>query len=63
MRMASGWKADTRLAKLAAEREGWSYCGGYYVHPVRGRYRAKDMDGWVDLCDNEAIEWEAAQSA
>jgi hypothetical protein len=43
-----------KLAKAA----GWSYRGGYYVHPTRARYRAKDMDGWCDLCGNEAIEWD-----
>jgi hypothetical protein len=48
---------DRARARTLAENAGWRRQGSSYVHPTRGRYRVKDMDGWIDLCDNEAIDW------
>jgi hypothetical protein len=49
--------ADRARAKMLAEKEGWRQHGFRYTHPTRGTYLVKDMDGWIDLCDNEGIEW------
>lgn len=52
--------ADKARAKMLAERKGWRQHGFRYVHPTRGVYSVKDMDGWIDLCDNEGIRWDVA---
>lgn len=49
---------DHARAKALAEQAGWRQRGFLYSHPTRGNYRVSDMDGWIDLCDNEGIEWE-----
>jgi hypothetical protein len=49
---------DKERARLAAQNAGWWRQGNRYSHPTRGHYLVKDMDGWIDLCDNEGIDWE-----
>ncbi len=49
-------------AKALAEAAGWRQRGFLYSHPTRGNYRVSDMDGWIDLCDNEGIIWEDSGS-
>lgn len=49
---------DRARAKALAEAAGWRQMGFRYCHPTRGNYLVRDMDGWIDLCDNEGIEWE-----
>ena len=48
---------DLARAKRLAEQAGWRQRGFLYSHPIRGNYLVKDMDGWIDLCDNEGIDW------
>lgn len=55
--------ADRARAKALAEAAGWRQQGFRYVHPTRGNYLTKDMDGWIDLCDNEGIDWVAPSDA
>ena len=47
---------DRARAKMLAEKAGWRQRGFLYSHPERGNYRVSDMDGWLDLCDNEGID-------
>lgn len=42
-------------AKGLAMAAGWRAVGSTYVHSDGRRYRMRDMDGWADLCENEAI--------
>lgn len=56
------WDADSIKAKAAAEAAGWAHRGINFVHSMGGRYLAKDIDGWIDLCANEGIEWEPADA-
>ncbi len=51
-------EADKARAKALAEAAGWRQRGFFYNHPTRGNYRVSDMDGWIDLCDNEGIIWD-----
>lgn len=48
--------ADRARAKALAEAAGWRQRGFRYCHPTRGNYLVMDMDGWIDLCDNEGID-------
>jgi hypothetical protein len=49
--------ADRATAKKMAEQAGWQQQGFRYVRRS-GRYVCKAYDGWIDLCDNEGIEWD-----
>ncbi len=55
--------ADMARAKKLAREAGWQQKGFLYSHPSRGNYLVKDMDGWIDLCDNEGIIWEESAGA
>jgi hypothetical protein len=48
---------DRARAKSLAETAGWRQRGFAYIHPTRGSYLVKDMDGWIDLCDIDGIDW------
>lgn len=52
---------DRARAKRLAKRVGWRQRGFLYSHATRGNYRVSDMDGWIDLCDREGIDWTWAE--
>jgi hypothetical protein len=55
-------EADKARAQALAEAAGWRQQGSRYTHPTLGSYLVSDMDGWIDLCDNEGIEWDRTES-
>lgn len=49
---------DRKRAEAVARADGWLKTRHHYIHEKHGRFLVKDMDGWIDLCDNAGIEWE-----
>lgn len=48
---------DRARAKMLAEKMGWRRRGTVYTHATRGNYLASSLDGWIDVCDTEGIDW------